>query len=49
MRYLKNFKLFETIITDDVWDDIDDILLELRDDGYQIHKDYHDCPKFFRS
>lgn len=45
MRYLKNFKLFETIITDDVWDDIDDILLELRDDGYQIHKDYHDCIK----
>jgi len=49
MKHLKPYKLFETIgyseLTDDIWNDISDILLELEDDGYQIHKDYHDCIK----
>ena len=49
MRYLKSYKLFETTehteLTDDVWNDISDILLELQDDCYQIHKDVADVLK----
>jgi len=49
MKYLKSYKLFETIgyteLTDDVWNDISDILLELEDDGYQVHKDVADVLK----
>ena len=49
MKYLKSYKLFETIgyseLTDDIWNDISYILLELQDDGYQFHKDIHDVLK----
>ena len=49
MKYLKTYKLFETIgyseLTDDMWNDISDILLELQDDGFNISKDISDVKK----
>ena len=46
MKYLKTYKLFETIgyseLTDEMWNDISDILLELEDIGFFITKDISD-------
>lgn len=49
MRYLKSYKKFETIgyteLTDEIWEDIDDILLELVDVGFFISKDISDVKR----
>jgi hypothetical protein len=49
MRYLKTYKIFETIgysdLTDDIWEDIKDILVELHDDGFFISQDIFDVKK----
>ncbi len=49
MRFLKSYKTFETIgyteLTDEVWNDMSDILLELHDEGYFISKDVDDIKK----
>ena len=49
MRYLKTYKIFETIgyseITDEVWDDISDILIELDHEGFVTSKHYDDVKK----
>ena len=49
MRYLKSYKKFETIgyteLTDEIWEDIDDILLELVDTGFHITKDISDVKR----
>jgi hypothetical protein len=49
MKHLKTYKTFETIgyseMTDEIWNDISDILLELEDVGFQITKDIADVKK----
>lgn len=49
MRYLKSYKKFETIghteLTDEMWQDMSDILLELQDEGFLISKDIADSKK----
>jgi hypothetical protein len=49
MKYLKTYKIFETIgysdLTDDIWEDIKDILIELHDDGFFISQDIFDVKK----
>lgn len=49
MKFLKSFKIFETIgyseLTDEMWQDISDILLELHDEGFFISKDIEDVKK----
>lgn len=49
MRFIKSFKTFETIgyteLTDEMWQDITDILLELHDEGFFISKDVDDVKK----
>lgn len=49
MRHLKSYKKFETIgytkLTDDMWQDMSDILLELHDEGFFISKDIADVKK----
>ena len=49
MKHLKTFEVFETIgyseLTDELWDDISDILLDLADDGFIISKDIDDVKK----
>jgi hypothetical protein len=46
MKYLKTYKIFETIgyseLTDDMWNNISDILLELEDDGFVVSQDISD-------
>jgi hypothetical protein len=46
MKYLKEFKIFETIgyseLTDDMWNEISDILLELEDDGFVVSQHISD-------
>lgn len=47
--WVKTLKKFETIgyseLTDDIWNDMSDILLELEDEGFSIQKDYSDTKK----
>lgn len=57
MKHLKKFKLFESfidnipsewsqsVLTDEVWSDISDILLELEDDGFVATKHLSDFKK----
>lgn len=49
MKYLKKFKKFETIgyteMTDELWNDMSDILLELSDQGFLVTKDVDDIKK----
>ena len=49
MRHLKSYKKFETIgyteLTDNMWQDMSDILLELHDEGFFISKDIDDVKK----
>lgn len=49
VKYKKAFKIFETIgyseLTDDMWNNISDILLELQDDGFVVSKDILDVKK----
>ena len=49
MKYLKTFKIFETIgyseLTDEMWNEISDILLELKDDGFVVSQDISDVKK----
>jgi hypothetical protein len=49
MKYLKRFKKFETIgyteMTDELWNDMSDILLELSDQGFLVSKDVDDIKK----
>ena len=49
MKYLKEFKIFETIgyseLTDEIWNEISDILLELKDDGFVVTQDILDTKK----
>jgi hypothetical protein len=52
MEYLKSYKLFESkyewnqsVLTDEVWNDISDILLELEDEGLLVNKYLHDDKK----
>ncbi len=48
MKYLKTYKIFETIntgLTDEVWNDISDILIELEDLGFSITKDWFEVKK----
>jgi len=46
MKHLKSFKIFETIgyseLTDEMWNEISDILLELQDDGFVVSQDISD-------
>ena len=49
MKHLKTFKIFETIgyseLTDEMWNEISDILLELKDDGFVVSQDISDVKK----
>ena len=49
MKHLKTFKIFETIgyseLTDEMWNEISDILLELKDDGFVVSQDISDVEK----
>ena len=49
MKYLKTFKIFETIgyseLTDEMWNEISDILLELKDDGFVVSQHISDVEK----
>lgn len=49
MRHLTSYKKFETIgyteLTDEMWQDMSDILLELHDEGFFISKDIADVKK----
>ena len=49
MRYLKSYKLYETIgyseLTDEMWNEISDILLELKDDGFIVSQHISDVEK----
>jgi hypothetical protein len=52
MRYLIKYKLFESldlnsesVLTDEVWSDISDILLELEDEGFVVSKRLSDYKK----
>ena len=55
MKHIKTFKLFESldlnsewsqsVLTDEVWSDISDILLELEDDGFVATKHLSDYKK----
>ena len=36
MKYLKNYKLFESYFNEDIINELDDILLELKDLGYFV-------------
>ena len=45
MKHIKTFSLFvsfdlnsESVLTDEVWSDISDILLELEDEGFVVSK-----------
>lgn len=49
MKHLKTYKKFETIgyteLTDEMWEDISDILIELEDEGYRVTKDVEDVKR----
>jgi hypothetical protein len=49
MKHLKTFKIFETIgyseLTDEMWNEISDILLELKDDGFVVSQHISDVKK----
>ena len=49
MKHLKTFKIFETIgyseLTDEMWNEISDILLELKDDGFVVSQHISDVEK----
>jgi len=49
MKYLKKFKKFETIgyteMTDELWNDMSDILLDLSDQGFLVTKDVDDIKR----
>lgn len=55
MKHIKSYTLFESldlnsewsqsVLTDEVWNDISDILLELEDDGFVATKHLHDFKK----
>jgi len=55
MKHIKTFRLFESldlnsewsqsVLTDEVWSDISDILLELEDDGFVVTKHLSDYKK----
>jgi hypothetical protein len=48
VKYLKTYKIFETInpgLTNEVWNDISDILIELEDLGFSITKDWFEVKK----
>lgn len=49
MKHLKTFKIFETIgyseLTDEMWNEISDILLELEDDGFVVSQHISDVEK----
>jgi hypothetical protein len=55
MKHLRTFRLFESldlnsewsqsVLTDEVWSDISDILLELEDDGFVVTKHLSDYKK----
>ena len=49
MKYLKEFKIFETIgyseLTDEMWNELSDILLELKDDGFIVSQHISDVEK----
>ena len=49
MKYLKTFKIFETIgyseLTGEMWNEISDILLELKDDGFVVSQHISDVEK----
>lgn len=54
MKHLKSYKIFESftsgewsqsVLTDEVWNDISDILLELEDDGFVTNKHLIDFKK----
>ena len=47
MKHLKKFKLFEnhSEVTDEIWNDISDILIELEHEGFIVSRDLHDFKK----
>ena len=49
MKHLKTYKIFETIgyseLTDEMWNEIFDILLELEDEGFATSQDISDVKK----
>ncbi len=41
----ENFLQFSNVVTDEIWDNISDILLELKDEGFNVSKHHRDFKK----